>query len=279
MINGIFLDATTKGFSVKPTDIYSGGIILLPSTKASHDLIKATKRQVVDSFGPDYRQAHTHLSDDKFFAKLITLKADVYNDQNIRTLSARVISEYGFVLEGTFFDPPRLRANKHNGYLDPKAQAAFRSHRDTWYGNPQAQINWWLPLHDVTGADSFSFYPQFFDQPIANNSVEFDYDDWSTRVGFGNSQLGKGGPYPAPVNEPADHSAQSFNLAQGQVLLFSAAHLHRSNPNSTGLTRFSIDFRTVSEADTKASIGAPNVDNDSVGSSLRDYLPAHEANL
>ena len=58
----------------------------------------------------------------------------------------------------------------------------------------------------------------------------------------------------------------------GGVLLFSAAQMHSSVPNTSGRTRFSIDFRTVNIDDVIAHRGAPNVDSQCTGTTMGDYL-------
>jgi hypothetical protein len=58
----------------------------------------------------------------------------------------------------------------------------------------------------------------------------------------------------------------------GGLLLFSGAQLHSSVPNTSGKTRFSIDFRTVHGGDVASRIGAPNVDSACTGSSLRNFF-------
>ena len=55
-------------------------------------------------------------------------------------------------------------------------------------------------------------------------------------------------------------------------MLFSAAQLHSSIPNQTGVTRFSIDFRVVNLPDLRAKRGARNVDSKCTGSAINDYL-------
>ena len=47
----------------------------------------------------------------------------------------------------------------------------------------------------------------------------------------------------------------------GGVILFSGQQMHSSVPNTSGLTRFSIDFRTVHLDDVVAKRGAPNIDS------------------
>jgi hypothetical protein len=47
-------------------------------------------------------------------------------------------------------------------------------------------------------------------------------------------------------------------------------------PNTSGKTRFSIDFRTVHIEDVRARREAPNVDSACTGTSLRDFLRAKD---
>jgi hypothetical protein len=48
--------------------------------------------------------------------------------------------------------------------------------------------------------------------------------------------------------------------------------LHSSVPNTSGVTRFSIDFRTVHIDDVNNKGGAVNQDSESTGTTLRDFL-------
>ena len=48
--------------------------------------------------------------------------------------------------------------------------------------------------------------------------------------------------------------------------------MHSSVPNTSGRTRFSIDFRTVNIDDVIAHRGAPNVDSECTGTTMGDYL-------
>jgi hypothetical protein len=59
-------------------------------------------------------------------------------------------------------------------------------------------------------------------------------------------------------------------------MLFSAAQLHSTVPNTAGLTRYSIDFRTVHLDDVWKKAGAPNIDSASTGTTLRDYVRASD---
>ena len=60
----------------------------------------------------------------------------------------------------------------------------------------------------------------------------------------------------------------------GGIILFSAAQMHSSVPNTSGKTRFSIDFRVVNLDDVAGKKGAPRVDEECTGTTMRDYLRA-----
>jgi hypothetical protein len=60
--------------------------------------------------------------------------------------------------------------------------------------------------------------------------------------------------------------------APGGMILFSGAQMHSSVPNDSGRTRFSIDFRTVHLGDVRGMRGAPNIDSECTGTTMRDYL-------
>jgi hypothetical protein len=62
-----------------------------------------------------------------------------------------------------------------------------------------------------------------------------------------------------------------FACARGEVLVFSAAHLHQTRANASGRTRFSVDFRAVHLGDHAAGLGAPDVDGRAKGCALERY--------
>jgi len=71
----------------------------------------------------------------------------------------------------------------------------------------------------------------------------------------------------------------------GDVVIFSAAHLHRSIPNTTDKTRFSAEVRTVYMPDVVAGRGAPQrrlgrgVAQAEVVRPVRPSIASHEYNL
>jgi hypothetical protein len=60
----------------------------------------------------------------------------------------------------------------------------------------------------------------------------------------------------------------------GGILIFSGAQLHTTVPNTSGKTRFSIDFRVVNRRDVEAHVEAANVDSECTGTNLGDFMRA-----
>jgi hypothetical protein len=134
-----------------------------------------------------------------------------------------------------------------------------------------------MPLHDVVEAETFVFFPEYFDRAIANDSAAFDYQEWtrdrrSLRVGWQDPNAGTRALYPGHFGSMEGAARLPFSCRAGEVLVFAGAHLHKTIPNLTGRTRFSVDFRTVHLEDYRAGVGAPNADNRSTGTALVDYF-------
>ncbi|MCA9644624.1 MAG: phytanoyl-CoA dioxygenase family protein [Polyangiaceae bacterium] len=204
------------------------------------------------------------------FDKLAQVREGLYSDPKLHQLAARIIASAGFD-PVTCVDAPRLRVINHEAEQLPEAAPLFVVHRDTWYACPESQINWWIPIFKTPVEQAFAFYPEHFDREVANTSKSFDYEDWMKRVGWhGRTALDD---YPAPTRYEPETKPLRFDFEAGDLLLFSAAHLHRTLPNPVaGSSRVSLDFRTV----TPGVRGARNVDNGSGGALervRREFVP------
>src|SRR5262249_37066083 len=92
----------------------------------------------------------------------------------------------------------------------------------------------------------------------------------SLRVGWQNPEHGAKHLYPGQVGALEPGRVLSFSARAGEVLLFAGAHFHQTRRNTTGLTRFSLDFRTVDLEDHAQGRGAPNVATRPTGPAVRD---------
>lgn len=210
------------------------------------------------------------LTNDLFLGRLAHARQLVRDDTTVRTALVDLLtSHHG--LEQTLVDAPRLRVILPGAHRLAAAAPVYYAHRDTWYGNPRSQLNWWVPLHDVEPDQTFVFYPEAFDQPVPNNSHEFDYDRWRHQVGFATASAPPNAVYPRALGSLSHLQARGFAARQGDLVVFSAAHLHQTLAFDHGLPRLSLDFRTVYLPDHKAGWGAPDPDNASRGCTLADY--------
>ena len=175
----------------------------------------------------------------------------------------------GEVPDDWFIDTVRLRGVPPGGPTSRAAEAAWAVHRDTWYANPAAQLNLWLPLVPVTPATSVQIYPELFDVAVPNSSADFDYASFRRTAGFQASRPGRA-HYPA-ASVPPRSEPVGIHAPVGALFLFSAQHLHGTPAHNTLHTRWSLDLRIVNRAHHRSGLGAPCLDSFCSGSAVEDY--------
>lgn len=130
-----------------------------------------------------------------------------------------------------YVDAPTLRCSVPDGHSNPQASKAYGIHRDTWYGYPAGIVNVWVPLLGHTDDNGMEVFLEHFDKPVANNSDQIDPKNWThNRI------------FPECLDTIEDNGVALFH-PEGQYYLFSGQHLHRGQPNTSGVTRWSVDFR------------------------------------
>ncbi len=262
--------------------IYSGMVYRLPSSDASLRLVDHAWRRIVELLGNEPRQAQFHYDGDQFFRLAGQLRRELYLSTVVRGCIADLLHVVGANPSQHVCDPGRLRVVMVGGHQLEAAAPVYYAHRDTWYSNPQEQITWWLPLHRVELRETFEFLPDCFQRTVENDSQGFDYDRWTSRgaelkIGWQDSNAGKRELYPRLRDSLPNERRVAFAADPGEVIVFSGQHLHQTIPIDCGLTRFSLDFRTVHLGDRKAQFGPPNVDNRSTGDALDGHIPVDAA--
>jgi len=167
-----------------------------------------------------------------------------------------------------------MRTATSGNYLTSGLAYAFHPHRDTWYAAPPNQQNWWLPVYPITSESSMAFHPRYWSEPARNSSNEYDYYEWNRTSRKEAARHIKTDTRNQPrAVEPLDLDPQiRLIMDVGGVIVFSGAHMHSTVPNTTGATRFSVDFRVVNIDDVVSKTGAPNLDTACTGTTLRDFL-------
>jgi ectoine hydroxylase-related dioxygenase (phytanoyl-CoA dioxygenase family) len=276
MTPAFFLPSLPEPNDAARTALYEGRVFMLSAFPETLQLAACVRERLVENLGSDFRHTQFQVSPDEYFARIGVLRKQIYTAPHFHKLVEAIIRATGFELSETAYDPARLRVVAHAGHENPAAAPVYYGHRDTWYSNSQSMITWWIPLHDVTAAESFEFYPDDYLRPVMNDSERFDFDEWVSegqekRIGWQRRETGLTATYPELRETPQGHRCP-VEARTGELLLFSGQHLHQTQKNMTGQTRFSLDFRTVHVNDHKSGVGAPNVDNRSTGSSLVQYI-------
>jgi hypothetical protein len=123
-----------------------------------------------------------------------------------------------------------------------------------------------------------AFHPDYWSRPVKNGSAEFNYYEWNSSGRKDAAKHIKTDTRKQPKpEEPMELDPQiRFVVPAGGLVIFSAAHMHSTVPNTTGRARYSIDFRTVHLDEVESMAGAPNVDSEPKGTSLRDFKRASD---
>jgi hypothetical protein len=273
-MNTVFFDPKVSD-DLRRKMVYEGQLVVCSPTSGSLALCEFAREMAEKAFAPlDPREAQHHLPVERFAAILAELKPKFIHHPFSKQLIQQLLAEIGCDLEKTHFDVPRLRTSTHGGYLSSGISYAFHPHRDTWYSAPFCQINWWLPVYEIQPENVMAFHPRYWTQPVKNGSRDYNYQEWN-RTGrhIAAQQIGVDTRRQPRPEESMDLEPQIRVVCPvGGVLLFSAAQMHSTVPNTSGYTRFSVDFRTVHFDDVLAGHGARNIDSHCTGTCMGDYL-------
>jgi hypothetical protein len=259
--------------------LFQGEVLVYSASPATTELISFARELISEAFGgldPETAQHELPVED---FAKLLAdLKPRFIHHPRCKKLLPAVIEERGCDPGQTYFDVPRLRTSTSNDYLVSGISYAFHPHRDCWYSAPFSQVNWWMPVYAVVPENVMAFHPAYFDRPVRNGSADYDYAEWNrTSRHNAATHVSKDTRVQPRPEEPIELEPQVRVVPEaGGTLMFSGAQLHSTVPNTSGKTRFSIDFRTVHIDDVRAHRGAPNVDAECTGTTLRDFVRCND---
>jgi hypothetical protein len=255
--------------------VYGGAIDVSAPTATTLGFAMFARELIEEAFGDrDPELAQFDMPVDEYASILGSLKPRFIHHPRSKRFLRDVLVERGCDPQTTYFDVPRLRSSTSDGYLTTGIAYAWHPHRDTWYSAPLAQLNYWLPVYEVSADNAMAFHPEYFDRTVDNDSAVYNYYEWNAKHrGAATSNVrSEARPLPGP-KEPVDLSSSTvFVPPPGGMIQFSGNHLHSSVPNTSGRTRFSIDFRTVDISDIRAGLGARNVDCHCTGSSIRDFM-------
>jgi hypothetical protein len=253
--------------------LYSGDLVILTRLRALAEFVDYMREELTKLFAPyDPQHVHEHIEPTEMAKILGDWKPRWIHTERSGQLVRAIIAEAGFDPGHTYYDVPKPRTSFPTGHLTTGIAFAFPWHRDVWYSAPAQQINWWLPVFPVRETNAMSFDLANFARAVPNTSADFDYyrnnvQRFSTAKSVGREVQARPGAI--------DHTAGVDVIplpAPGEILLFSGAQLHTSIPNTSGLARYSVDFRSVDVRDMQALRGAPLADAYCTGTAIRDFV-------
>jgi len=179
----------------------------------------------------------------------------------------KFLKDLDFEIHDTYCDQMTIRFSPSinedaKGLLRP-----VKPHRDTWASNFQHQINWWIPLHDLSKQNSIFFIPKYFTKRVKNNSK-----DWSYEL-FKQGHIKSSTPVSLQNFSPVDYKTKKLNL--GDAFCFSGNHIHGSKLGS--FRRLNLETRTLCTKDLKRFHIPKNVDNNNLTKQSKWFKSLHNS--
>jgi hypothetical protein len=271
---GVFFDSAISD-DQRRERIYRGGIFVFSPRPSTVAFTEFARGLIEEAFAPlDPLRAQYELPVEKFVEIVAPLQPHFIHHPESKRLIRAIVTDLGCDPEQTYFDVPRLRVQAHGDYLTAGVGYRLHPHRDTWYAAPPSQLNWWSAVYPFEAESAMSFFPKYFDRAVRNGSHEFDMYEWNSKQRRDAAkQVGNDTRKQPRAEEDVDLEGEfRIVLPPGGVIQFSGAQFHATVPNTSGRTRFSVDFRTVHVADVAAQRGALNVDSHGTGTTLRAHL-------
>jgi hypothetical protein len=162
--------------------VYRGAINVTTPSSTSIAFAMFARELIEEAFtGRDPELAQFDLPVDEYAAILSALKPRFIHHPESKRFLQQLLAERGCDPASTYFDVPRLRSSTSDGYLTTGIAYAWHPHRDTWYSAPLAQLNYWMPVYDVSADNAMAFHPEYFDRAIANDSPVYNYYEWNAK--------------------------------------------------------------------------------------------------
>ena len=274
MNNTVYVDAAMPDDRRRDL-LYDGQLFVYSPRETALRFTAFAREMICEGFNSsDPALSQFDMPVEEFVRIFAPMKPAFIHHPTTKKLIQDMVLDFGCDMETTYLDVPRLRAVTSDAYLTAGVGFAHHPHRDTWYSAPLCQINWWLPIFPMASESSMAFHPAYWSKAVANGSADFNYYEWNSKSRASAAQHIKTDtrPQPKPL-EPLELDPQVRLVTEpGGAILFSAAQMHSTVPNTSGRTRFSIDFRTVNLSDLRNGKAAPNLDSRPVGTSLRDFM-------
>jgi len=236
------------------TSIFNGKIFIPQGFSSLLSLIIEVEGYFLDFFNISINEFVNDNSIILEEQKIIRFQKSIKQSKTLYEKFKIFLKDLNFDIYDTYCDQITIRFSpsineQARGLLKP-----VKPHRDTWASNFQHQINWWIPLHDLSKKNSIFFIPKYFSKKVKNNSKEWSFELYkkgdiisSTPVSLQNFNI-------------VDYKTKKINF--GNAFCFSGNQIHGSNLGN--FRRLNIETRTLCKKDVIKFHLPKNVDNNNL---------------
>jgi len=254
------------------TSAFEGDFFVYPPRPTTVALCAYARSLLEQMLGTDPAWAQQRMSEQEF-ALLFKVAVNHYTRRPLVMEHVRsLLADMGCELASTFMSCPDLVAITGEGFLAHGLGSPQHPHRATWFASSPSELHWWIPLYDTATTASLAFHPRYWDWPVANNSVEFDYDLWKGSDRTGSEGVLARLAEPRPLETVTLDPVIRIASPAGGLVVFSAAQFYSIVPNDSSTTHFATYFETVTESDLLGGIGARNLDAAPRGTTLTNFV-------
>jgi len=242
---------------------FNGDLLIYQNVPAMHELISYADELLRGSLNRvEPAEAQHHFSPDEFLQRTMKAQTHFRKSQTAKGYFFKALEQCGVDLNSTYYDHFPMRIVPTDKAYDGAHCGVISHHRDTWGSNIHSQINWWAPLYELEEERTIGLYPDYWQNPIANNTDTWCFEDFlKQRVDTGHEHAGSYASAPSLLETVDESGVVKVMLEPGDIVSFASAHLHASVPNTTKSTRFSVEMRSINKDDLVNNRAAPNVDN------------------
>jgi hypothetical protein len=238
--------------------VLAGDLVVYRRVPAMMDLVDLARACIEDAFaGHPPPTAHLELRPGDYLDRCAAMRRAWRRDPRVRAHWAEAFEQVGVRTDRLYYDWFTLRAVPPRQGTGVEGKLQLPPHRDSWGSNVYQQMNWWAPVAPISAAGTLAVYPDFWSRATVNTSATWDLAELRRLPASERARY----PRLAELRETIDEStAVPVVIDPGDVLCFSAQHLHGSRVPAVGQARFNIEARTVNIDDVRVGRAAPNAD-------------------
>jgi hypothetical protein len=264
-----------RGFTLERGEVLAGDVVIVAGSAAFGAIAARVRTAIAAAFcGDDPTRHPASAQAQAYHARMQQVDRDLAEDLAMPRMLADFVRSIGWSPQGVGYFGPFVRVNLPpvregaEGYFS-KVQvrvtsrhaasdggpALLNGHRDTWFGAPFHQVNFWAPLFAYPRGSGIVLMPSAFNRALRNNTAGFDV--WRAELGLAVGPM---------CLEPVDAARRmAAEVGVGEFAAFSANHFHGTGANPGPAARISMELRMVCDDDRRDGVRAPNVDFHGVG--------------